>query len=101
MKKPTHKGIITHPQRRHHQALLRETDKFWIDNRSGQKYRKTTGTPTGDDPWDARRLILSSIEEIESSKEEAEANLRKIPLKDTDAFLDQVEVVSQIEGKSK
>lgn len=99
MKKATHKGIITHPQRSPYQVLIRETGQFWVETRSGQKYRKTTGTPTGNDPWDARHLKLDSIQEIESTAKEAESNLRKIPLVDKESFFNQVEVVTELKGK--
>ena len=41
---------------------LRETNKFWVDEH-GQKYRKTSGYPTGNDPWPMWHLNLETVKE--------------------------------------
>ena len=40
---------------------LRETKLYWITG-TGRKYRKDSGYPAGQDPWNQQRLDLDSIQ---------------------------------------
>jgi hypothetical protein len=59
----THSGVLRGDSRTggaKPRVLLRETEKFWI-TKQGTKYRKSTGRPTGGDPWPLWTLDTESV----------------------------------------
>lgn len=67
MKAATHTGRVTNSnygQPYSYDVSLYETAKFWVNTKTGAKYRKATGTPAASTIWNQTTLELDTVKPL-------------------------------------